>query len=150
MPDDSDPPRKFYDLKPKEFERVNAPPRSVAPVTEGSAQSPAATDKIDVRDLIRRGMEGVPLLSANGTANRANEVHTIQRDNLARANEAGLNRVTPRKKPSRRRRDYIVTMIVGNTFFIGGLFVVPIFAAVGIIMFNICITWIMWFVMDDY
>ena len=151
MPDESDPPRKFYDLKPKEFERVNSPPRDSTTNGETPANAPnTANQRIDVRDLIRHGTAGVPLLSANAPANRSNEVHDILRDNLARADAAGLNNVKPRKRRSRRRRDYIITMLVGNGVLVAGTFIMPIFGIVGLIMFNLGYTWFTWFVMDDY
>jgi hypothetical protein len=78
-------------------------------------------------------------------------VHAILRENLARANAAGLNEVTPpAPRKSRRKRDYILALIAGNTFFIVGLKYNPVFAGAGLIIFNVGVTWVMWVVMDDY
>lgn len=33
---------------------------------------------------------------------------------------------------------------------LGGALVMPIFAIAGMIIFNVGLTWIIWFVMDDY
>jgi hypothetical protein len=79
-----------------------------------------------------------------------NEIHAVLRDNLARANAAGLNEVSPRPRRSRRRRDYFLTLLIGNTVLVGGAFLMPVFAIAGMIIFNLGATWIMWFVMDDY
>jgi hypothetical protein len=128
MQDEPDPPRKFYGLKPKEFERVNAAP---APATPNVAADPgiaqAGSGPIDVKDLIRAGAGEGPALGWHKVANRDNEVHSILRDNLARANAAGLNEVLPvTHKFRRRRRDYLVLMMGGNLF-IGVVYAVEMF-----------------------
>ena len=188
MADDADPPRKFYELKPREFERVNPPvaaERMVQPVAPpGPAPDPSAP--IDVRDLIRQGAGQRKILRTSAEAaaasNAANDVHAILQENLARANAAGLNQVAPPTRPYRRRkRDYLVLLIVGNTF-IGGLyslellfgFQVQCMAAqmpnefwnlvrfalanptsyamglVGMVFFTLCLTWLMYGVLDNY
>jgi hypothetical protein len=121
MPDEPDPPRKFYKLKEAEFERVNPLP--------GEPQPPTTSQ----------------------------DVHAILRDNLDRANEAGLNALTAQeRRPSRRKRDYWTLLLIGNAFFgcglaYFGLQSVPgIFALGGMIFFSGALTWVMWFVMDNY
>src|SRR5436309_729369 len=110
MAADEDPPRKFYGLKPKEFDRVNEPaaPAPVAPEpTPSNPASASPTGRIDVRDLTRSAAKNMPLLSGNIAANRPNEVHAVLRDNVARADAAGLNELAPKAaRVSRRRRDY--------------------------------------------
>lgn len=119
MSDTPEPPRKFYELKPREFERVNSAPREVSEPA-ARAGSPAALDQsqpIDVRDLIRQGVPSGPLRSAHAPANRENEVHAMLRENLARADAAGLNVVAPPQHTFRRRkRDYWMLMVIGNLF----------------------------------
>lgn len=118
MADDADPPRKFYQLKPKEFERVNAPP---PPATPEPSKSPpvdgvAPAGKIDVRELAHAATSNAPLLGTNAPANRVNEIHAMLQANLARENAAGLNTLAPlAKKRSRRRRDYWILLATVNT-----------------------------------
>ena len=57
---------------------------------------------------------------------------------------------------SRRKRDYWLLLIGGNLAIIGlvGLFqlnpVTVVFGFAGVIILTVSLTWIMWFVMDDY
>jgi hypothetical protein len=164
--DPSDPPRKFYGLKPKEFERVN-PPVAGQPPPSSPPSPPASPPKsreldpskpIEVRELFQQASTPGPVLS-KGPRNDLNDVHVVLKDNLARANEAGLNEVPLRpKRPSRRKRDYMLLMIgtnAGLAFLAIGFFrshnvigFVSAMAAIG--MLSASITWVMWFVMDDY
>ena len=155
MPDDPDPPRKFYGFKPTKFEQVNSP-RPPAPDETPAASPPPAPDAvrdtpIDIRELVRQGAQSGPVLKGNAPANRDNEVHAILRDNLARANAAGLNEVAPpAPRKSRRKRDYLLSLLIGNVLLIVGTTINPVFGVAGLILFNVGITWIMWVVMDDY
>lgn len=152
MGDESDPPRKFYQLKPKEFDRVNPPPSVSATPETSSASAPSpASGPIDVRDLARRASAGAPLLKGNSPANRETDVHALLRQNHERATAQGLNDVAAKpKRASKRKRDYILTSLIGNGLLLVSLTLQPIFAAAGLIIFNLGLTWIMWFVMDDY
>lgn len=161
MADDPDPPRKVYQLKPKEFERVNtilpgAPGSPAATPADPGPQAPAR-EKIDVRELAKLAEGGAPLLGNNAPVNRANDVHAMLRANLKRANAAGLNDVPERPRgPSRRKRDYWVSLLGGNlaivvTLLVCGFNIVSgLFAFGGMVFFSAGLTWIMWFVMDDY
>jgi hypothetical protein len=118
MPDESDPQRKFYQLKPTDFERVNAPrpPASDQPTTPDAGPASARPEaRIDVRELTRQAMGTAPLLGVNAPVNRANEVHDMLRGNLAVEDAAGLNELSPMpRKRSRRRRDFWVLVIGTN------------------------------------
>ncbi len=106
---------------------------------------------IDLRELVRQGAASGPVLKGNAPANRPNEVHAILRDNLAQANAAGLNDVKPpAPRKSRRKRDYFVSLLVGNAALSVGTAIMPVFGVAGLIIFNCGLTWVMWFVMDDY
>ncbi len=124
MADDPDPPRKFYGFKPTEFERDN-PTIPAAGTNSPDVPGPNPADgPIDVHTLIRQGSVKGPILRRHAApgATAANEVHAILADNLTRANAAGLNDVAPPTRPHRRRRrDYWLVLIIGNTF-IGGLY----------------------------
>lgn len=161
MADEPDPPRKLYQLKPKAFERVNpaASATPAVPVDATPDPGPQALppEKIDVRDLAKVAGGGAPLLSGHAPANRANDVHAMLRQNHAQASAAGLNDLPDRPRPpSRRKRDYWVSLLGGNlaivvTLLVSGFNVVSgLFALGGIVFFSVGLTWIMWFVMDDY
>jgi hypothetical protein len=149
---ESDPPRKIYQLKPKEFERVNpAPAESAAPESASPGTPPTTRGPIDVRELARQASAGAQLLKGNAPANRATDIHELLRQNHERATAQGLNDVAAKpKRASKRKRDYILTSLIGNGLLLASLAIQPIFAAAGIIIFNLGLTWIMWFVMDDY
>ena len=57
---------------------------------------------------------------------------------------------------SRRKRDYWLTLIVGNLMILGLVAVLPlnpvtvIYGFAGVIILTLSLTWVMWFVMDDY
>ncbi|MCX6953597.1 MAG: hypothetical protein NTV51_15710 [Verrucomicrobia bacterium] len=155
MPDASPPPRKVYRFKPTEFENVNDVRRDEPLSLHETQPRPdpgiVPTDKvrIDVRDLARAAM--IPPAASPPAPARTNEVHTLLRDNAARAEAAGLNRLAekPRRR-SRRKRDYAIAMILGNAVLLMGTAIMPLFGIVGLIIYNLGLTWIMWFVMDDY
>lgn len=161
MGDDHEPPRKFYHLKPKEFDRVNPAPSDnpAAPPTrrDAGAHLPDTAARIDVRDLARQAAGTAPLLGVNAPVNRANEVHAILQQNLDRANAAGLNDVPPApRRRSRRTRDYFLLLIPVDAFFAfaafgpGANLLSFIFGLAGLAAFTASLTWVMWFVMDDY
>jgi hypothetical protein len=166
MADDADPPRQFFRLKPKEFERVNEP---AAP--SGAEMDPAAApadqpvnpprdQRIDVREIFAQAaVPGNVLRRPEERRTGENEVHTILRENHARAEAAGLNRVTPpKKRRSRRWRDYLLSMIVVNGFLgiwaINGLATrnpyTIVYGVGGIVLFSTGFTWVMFAIMDDY
>lgn len=154
MPDAPDPPRKRYTFKPTEFENVNgvrrdSPLHEVQPAPDPGIV-PTEKVRIDVRDLTRAA--AIPSATARPAPPQGdNEVHTMLRENLARANATGLNDVAlPAKRTSRRTRDYVIAMILGNALLAVATVISPIFGAAGLIIYNLGLTWIMWFVMDAY
>jgi hypothetical protein len=170
MSDPSDPPRKFYDLKPRDFERVNAPrpppPEATTASSVPSDAPPANAGPIDVKELFRQAQMGGPVLSSEAKRIvNPNDVHAILQDNLARANAAGLNDVSLRpKRPSKRKRDYWIMMIAVSVVF-GPIAVVTGFqvaagnhggammfvcSLAALILIQITLWWIMWHIVDDY
>ena len=119
-PDKPDPPPRTFTLKSKEFERVNAPP--------GTQEASAAHD-----------------------------VYAIRREIREREQALGLNELAPKPAPkSRRRRDYWLLLLTADSALVltawqgrGNVFVL-VSAATGVVVATIGLTWIMWFVMDDY
>ena len=146
MRDEPDPPRNHYQLKPREFERVNDHPGHAAPDSDPAVRPV----RIDVHDHFQAANAATPAARTPPANATSNDVHGILRDNLARANAAGLNDVAPVRRHSRRKRDYWLTFAIGNVALIAGLFASPIFAGAGLVLFNVGLTWTMWFVMDDY
>lgn len=121
MPEESDPPRKYYGLKPRDFERANAnlpppvPPEAIAPAADPGVQR-VTEAKIDIRELVRTGAGTGPQLGANKVQNRANEVHAMLDENYRRAEAAGgfaLGELDDSKR-RQRIRNYIVLMLVVN------------------------------------
>ena len=128
MSTQSDPPRKTYALKPKDFERVNAPrPEAGDP----SEPAPLANDVFALqRDL------------------RAREIASGL-DELA---------PPARPVSTKRRRDYWLIMAGVNGVFVplaiygfrSGNAVLAIYALAGAILLSLGLTWVMWGVMSRY
>jgi hypothetical protein len=84
------------------------------------------------------------------------DVYAILQANRAREQEHGLGEVEVKAVKSRRRRDYWLLLFFGNIVIVGTAAVVGlnimtmVYAFSGLILFSCGLTWIMWFVMDDY
>ena len=161
MSDESEPPRKTFGFKPREFESANThPPMAPAPppVRDPGIQ-PAGENRIDVRELVKLGkVKPTTTPPPPKPAGPASDVHAMLNENLAVANAAGLNRIAPVKaRRSKRKRDYLFVMAAGNGSLLAVFAVVIgfnlfscLFLAMGMIFFSSATTWIMWHVMDDY
>lgn len=168
MADHPDPPRKFYQLKPTDFERVNAPrPQEPAAsaLPKPVSQPPASpTARIDVRDLARTATEGTRLLSGNAPANRANDVHAVLREEFEREKATGLFHVEPgddKKYRDRVRRYWIALVLVNAPLAVIAWSVNPtrelgpasavvfVCAIAGIGMFTAFWTWENWFLRTE-
>ncbi len=148
MADDPDPPRKFYEFKPNEFEPVNP-----------LVNAPQPTPPIDVHNLLRQANSakpgGVALPSPSA---QTNEVHALLRLNEVRAKIAGLNELKPmEQRPSRRKRDFWFLVISGNFLLVliavqAGITNPIVFAPAmaGIGMLTISLYWVMYHIMEDY
>lgn len=80
-----------------------------------------------------------------------NAVRLTLGENLKRANDAGLNDVVlPPPRRSRRKRDYLLAMLVGNAVLVVCTIIAPVFGAAGLVIYNVGLTWVVWGVMDDY
>ena len=115
----ADPPPKKYDLKPREFERVNA-------------------------------------LAGNAGKGTEHDVYAMLQHNRAVEQQSGLNEVEVKHIKSRRKRDYWLLFLLCNPLFAivawlgrGNPFVFASGLA-GIVLFSLGLTWVMWFVMEDY
>ena len=158
MADESDPPRKYYQLKPRAFEQVNAPvspsPVPTPPVAPGESKTGG---RIDVHDLYEQARTPGAVLTPPGKPGAKNQVHVILQDNLAHANAAGLNTLTYKaKRRSRRTRDYFLVTISLDALFAFIAFgpfsniALMAYGVAGIIITTLGLWWVMFFVMDDY
>ena len=171
MADDADPPRKVYGFKPKEFERVNEPATTSdvhqpAEIIGPNAKPPRADPgRIDVRELFQQAAAATPgpvldpqrAAPAGATRNGENDVQAMLRENRARAEAAGLHQVAPPPpRRSRRKRDYWLLVLTCNGFFAFWAFgpwsnpVTFVYSLAGMGLTTAALTWVMWFVMDDY
>lgn len=124
MSDDAEPPRKFFQLKPREFEAVNdvpaaaPPPNEPIPLPKDPGPMAPTAGRIDLQDIIRdAAMPGSVLTSTRATAE--NDVHKMLRLNHAHAEARGLNALKIQlKRRSKRRRDYFVLLAAGNLFIV--------------------------------
>ncbi len=145
-PPDSDPPRRKFAFKTPTF-----------PVDNPPASTPSPHGPTDVREHFRHA-EAIRVAAAKNPApSRENEVHGILRDNLARADAAGLNDVTPvEKRPNRRLRDYLIVATAFNVpvITLGLIFrqspVVWVCALAAFVLFNLRLAWILFVVGDKY
>jgi len=85
------------------------------------------------------------------------DVYQVLQDNLARENAVGLNVVKPvPPRRSRRKRDFWLVLIGGNLAIMASVgftsinVMTVIYGFAGVILLSSGLTWIMWFVMDDY
>ena len=85
------------------------------------------------------------------------DVYQVLQDNLAHENAAGMNVVKPvPPRRSRRKRDFWLVMIGGNLAIMASVgatninVMTVIYGFAGVILLSSGLTWIMWFVMDDY
>jgi hypothetical protein len=161
MADDADPPRKFYQLKPRAFEQVNEMPPPAVPAPNSAAGVPppaAAPAPIDVRDLARQAMTSAPLLAGNPPGNRENDVHAMLRGNLARDEAAGLYHVpatVDKKRRARVRRFWIALIVFDGTcgaiaWVLGPSMAIPFVCALGGAgAFTALLIWHTWFLRTD-
>jgi hypothetical protein len=155
MAEELDPPRKYYQLKPREFEAVNDVPS--ASLSPGGTPGPPTPHKIEMRDLYQQALTPGPVLKPGRRPVAKNDVHAILDANLAQANAAGLNDVplTPKRR-SRRTRDFFIIVIPLDALFAYAAFgpysnvMLLAYGLAGLIISTIGLGWVMFFVMDDY
>jgi len=148
MRDESDPPRKHFRLKPRDFDVVNAP-GSHAPVDSGPT---------DVQGHLQAANTRPPARPPGPTpVAPINDVQALLRDDAARVQATGINELAPLpRRRSRRTRDYWLLVLSLNAFFglvAFGPYRNPMtltYGIAGMIIVTLGLTWVMWFVMDDY
>jgi hypothetical protein len=140
-----EPPRKNYGFKDRAFQRDNplssdAPPLPTAQELAKMAGGPAPT----------------PSRKAGAKAGDPNDVFNILLHNRAFEQKHGLDKVEVRRTRSRRKRDYWLLLIPSNlllgilTWQDRGNPFILVGGISGMIVVSLSVTWIMWFVMEDY
>jgi hypothetical protein len=91
------------------------------------------------------------------TPSAVHDVHALLRDNLAREQGRPINQpIVPKRKKSRRRRDFLIALIGGNlaivlmVALVGPNPISLLYGLSGITLLSVGLTWILFFVMDDY
>ncbi len=148
MRDEPEPPRQHFRLKPREFEIMNAP----------GSQAPSDATPTDVQGHFRAATAGPKTRPPRPvTPAPANDVQVLLRDEAARLQAAGVNELTPKpRRRSRRTRDYWLLVLSLNAFFAFAAFgpfrnpMTLTYGIAGMIITTLGLTWVMWFVMDDY
>jgi hypothetical protein len=141
-----DPPRKNYDFKERTFQRDN-------PLSSGLPPMPTA------EELARMAghAPAQPRLPREARADDPNDVLAVLQHNRAIERKHGQDELeykAPRK--SRRKRDFWLILIFGNLAIVGSVVfarfnpISLIFGLAGLVMLSLGVTWIMWFIMDDY
>ena len=161
-PEGGEPSRKFYGLKPRDYDTVNGPPRAVPSDSVPTGPDPgiaaAASGPITVENLRAAATGSQPLLGSNAPVNRRNEVHGLLNLNRQRAQQAERDKIiiSP-PRPSRRKRDFWMLVVLVNGGCVGytGLvtrfdLAVMMFGLGAGLFLTVALTWIMWFVMDNY
>ena len=145
MPDAPDSPRKVYRLNPRALERAIHPPVAPAEPDPALPAVPPAADS-------------APPLPIHHPSHRPSEDPTDPTVAPAEPAPAAPDEMLlPPPRRSRRRRDYWVLMLASNLVFVfTALHVGPdaplLFVATvaGMLVCSAALTWVMWFVMDDY
>ena len=162
MQDEPDPPRKFYGLKPAEFERANAAAPESAPaqpVTPDPGIAPAVDRKIDVRELVRAGATPPRLPGSAPLPQPTNEVHDILRENRQRDIAAGRYELGALDDSKRRKRilRYWLAMLLSNVplgcaaVAFGPGDAIPFVCSIGAMgLLSAWLTWQTFFLRTDY
>ena len=144
MPDETEPPRKQYGFKEREFTRDNRP---------ASAAEPAWS----VRDLAKLAgpvTRTTPRGPGAPKAGDPNDVFATLQNNRAAEMNSGGDEIEVQKVSSRRKKDYWLMLVGGNvvivgfSMFVGGIALVVGLA--GVIIYSLGLTWVMWQVMSKY
>ena len=163
MPEDPpDPPRKFYGLKPRDFEAVNGPPRAPAPGEIPAGPDPgvaaAAAGPIEIHALTAAAAGNQPVLGSNAPVNRPNEVHALLALNLRHDQTAGHYALKPGEDRQKKRRVQIywamlvlVDLPLGLfAWSIGPRYAIPFVCAIGGFgFFTAWWTWKTWALRTD-
>ena len=163
MSDEPDPPRKFFQLKPTEFQVVNerVPPRpgtgeAAAPDTGPNA---ADTGRINVKDHFMQAAAPKPVRPAKIRREPENDVQALLREQFARDQAAGRYNLGALDDSKRRRRirNYWIALVVINVplglfaYRIGHQLAIPFVCAIaGMALATSWLTWQTFFLRTEY
>lgn len=151
MPDESDPPRKHYGFKEREFKRDNALSSEVPPMPTAKELAQLATQ----RGPASAGNPPKPPVAPARTAD-PNDVHAVLQLNRTTEKKFGRDEIEIKKVKSRRAREFWFILVGGNLAIIGAVWlsgmnvISVVFGLAGLIVFSLGLSWIMWQVMDRY
>lgn len=141
--------RREFKLRPKEFDALNQPARS----------APADGAPTDVHGHLRAAQRGTPTRPPHlsGLPKPKNDVQKLMSEHAARFRGVRLDEVDLRpRRRSKRKQDYWIVLIPVNAvlaLIAFGPWGNPMTLAFGLgamIIFTLGLTWVMWFIMDDY
>lgn len=144
MPDESDPPRKHYGFKDREFQRDNPLGAEGAP--------PTVEELAKLAGPVTRTTPA----KSGAKAGDPNDVFTALQRNRIHEQRTGADDIEIERVRSRRQRDFWLVLVGGNTVIVGAVFatnvnvVTVIFGLAGVIIFSLSLAWIMFQVMDRY
>jgi hypothetical protein len=145
VPDESDPPRKVYGFKERDFKRDNAPSSDAAPM-------PTAQDLAKLAGFHHDPAARQSLAKAGDP----NDVHVVLQQNRKSEQQHNLDAIEIKETKSRRKREFWLLLVGGNLFIIAGVWLsginvmTVIFGLAGLIIFSLGLSWVMWQVMDRY
>ena len=146
VPDETDPPRKNYGFKEREFKRDERP---------SSASRPPVTTQ-DLAKLAGPVAHSGQNKVFTPKPDDPNDIHAVLQQNRGAEKKFGGDDVEIQVIKSRRKRDYWFLLITGNL-----AIVVPcvllglnpmtfVFGLAGTIIYSLGLTWVMWQVMGKY
>ncbi|MBM3855792.1 MAG: hypothetical protein FJ399_22000 [Verrucomicrobia bacterium] len=163
MPDEADPPRKFYQFKPKGYdvlnERVPPPPPVEATLVPDPGPVAAEAGRIDVKELIRQAGDPAPLHAGRNRGRNENEVYDMLREQYKRDLSHGHYELGPLDDSKRRRRirNYWLALVAINVplgsfaAWIGPGAAIPFVCAIaGMSMSTALLTWQTFFFRTHY
>lgn len=157
MSDDSDPPRKHYGFKEREFKRDNPLSSEVPPMPTARELAQLATQRGPVPGPKNPSAPKATLpAAAPAKADDPNDVHAVLQLNRTTEKKFGRDEIEIKEVKSRRAREFWFILVGGNLAIIGAVVLTHInvftvvFGLAGLIIFSLGLSWIMWQVMDRY
>ena len=157
MPDESDPPRKHYGFKEREFKRDNPLSSEVPPMPTAKELAMLATQGGPAKGSKKLpAPKAAPPATDPAKAHDPNDVHAALHLNRATEKKFGRDEIEIKEIKSRRAREFWLVLVGGNLAIIGAVVMTNInvvsvmFGFGGVIIFSIGLSWIMWQVMDRY
>lgn len=177
MPEDPTPPRKKYGFKEPEFESLNQPPaatpklrttrtpkllpdevkppepvssRPPAPLSAGARPPGSATRPglPGTRPALAGTLPpvGTPATDPGATEARKLRLKPVPVEPERVAGEAKA----PVERGSRRMRDYLFCLGIGNLIGVVAIVIVPVLGIAAVVLYNVALAWVLFGLLDDY